>query len=598
MNGIVGIVSCAADRPVSDAEVGELADVYQSLRGDGARRLAKAGDFARVIGLGPDATPADASADRAGCSWVIATGKPYSPAPGDRADLDLLDGQFVWSSYDAERDELSIATDPFGMQALYIAERAGRTYLSTSALALAKLIRASPNELGLNVYLRAGYQFGSVTNWEGIERVDPGTRITFTKKGPAREIYWRPAVDEAVTNLSLDEAADYCIEVATETYRSYYGESPQLSWSDLTGGYDSRLLVLLLREAGVDFVTDTAGDEHNVDVRLAARVAKMAGWDWTRFDVPSDWRDVLPALLPTAMAWGDCHLDALQLAEVIWGHMEKARSHPSLYIGGGGEHFRSYAWEQEFLNGGRSTRVNLDNWVDMKMLKPINTQVFSRDPSAIVRDDLRRRMATHADPYSAHLNTVQLDILYAYKGTGHFGAYLSASLGVIEPMLPFYLKPVFNAAFSTSHRNRGAHRLMRRMIERLDPRLAAIETAKGGPAQTPRLTNLHRFVPYYGQIARKGVNKFSERLLHRPLLLPAAPSEPIRAAARAALVESFDDGRPLSWETMRARGLYRRNAVDELLSHAGTPGFKDVGLLCRVLTVELALRAADASLAD
>src|SRR5207253_5578999 len=66
------------------------------------------------------------------------------------------------------------------------------------SLALAKHLGARPSSLGLSVYLRAGYQFGSVTNWEGIERLDPGTRVTFTRDGAVRHTYWRPTVDPAV----------------------------------------------------------------------------------------------------------------------------------------------------------------------------------------------------------------------------------------------------------------------------------------------------------------------------------------------------------------------------------------------------------------
>jgi hypothetical protein len=598
MTGIVGVVLHARDDRISDAEVNELASAYESLRGVGTREDAAAGDFGRITKVTLDVDQDSVSWPRAGVSWVITAGTPRACGASDGADLESLDGQFAWACYDAEGSSLSIATDPFGMQALYLAERAGKTYLSTSALALAKHLRARPSPLGLSVYLRAGYQFGAVTNWEGIERLDPGTRVTFTADGPVRETYWSPSVDEAISALSLAQAAEHCRQVATETYHSLYGHGPAGSWCDLTGGYDSRLLALLLREAGVNFAADTVGGEQNPDVRIAARVAQIAGWDWARFDMPHDWREVLPKLIPAAVGWGDGHLDALQLAEVLWGHIEKARVHPALYSGGGGEHFRSYAWEQEFLNGGRSTRVNLDNWVDMKMLKPVNTEVFVQDPSATVRADLRSRMSARAQPYSSHLNSVQLDIMYAYKCTGHFGAYLSAASGVITAELPFYLKPVFNAAFSTSHRSRGAHRLMRRMIEVLDPQLAAVATAKGGPAQTARLTNLHRYMPYYGKIARKGVTKISERLLQRPLLLPAAHSEPLRAAARGAFVDAFDDGRPIRWETMRSRPLYKRSVLDELLSRAGEPGLNDAGLLCRILTVELALREADAVVED
>jgi hypothetical protein len=598
MTGIVGIVSGTRDAPVSGAEINELTSAYESLRGVGTREDAAAGDFARITKVTLDAGQDCVTWPRVGASWVITVGTPHVNGATDGADIGSLDGQFVWACYDAERGEVSIATDPFGMQALYLAERGGKTYLSTSALALAKHLRARPSPLGVSVYLRAGYQFGAVTNWDGIERLEPGTRVTFTARGPVRETYWRPSVDEAITEMSLDEAAEHCRQIAAKTYQSRYGAQPALSWCDLTGGYDSRLLALLLREAGANFVVNTVGDERNPDVRIAAQLAEIAGWDWTNFDVPNDWPELLPKLIPAAVGWGDCHLDALQLAEVLWFHIEKARVHPTLYIGGGGEHFRSYAWEQEFLNGGRSTRVNLDNWVDMKMLKPVNTEIFIEDPSAMVREDFRRRMAAYAEPYSSYLNTVQLDMLYAYKCTGHFGAYLSAASGVISAELPFYLKPVFNAAFSTSHRNRGAHRLMRRMIEMLDPQLASVETAKGGPAQTPRLTNLYRFAPYYRQLARKGVTKISERVLHRPLLIPSAPSEAQRAAARGAFVDTFDDGRPIRWEAMRSRPLYKRSVLDELLSRAGEPGLSDAGMLSRILTLELALREADAVVED
>jgi asparagine synthetase B (glutamine-hydrolysing) len=595
MTGVVAIASHKRDARVSDAEINDLTSAYESLRGVGTRQVARAGDFARVAEISLDVDVSNFSAPTAGSSWVIATGTPHDSGSSGGTDLDALDGQFAWASYDAARAELSIATDPFGMQALYLAERNGKTYFSTSALALAKHLGSRPSRLGLGVYLRAGLQFGSVTNWEGIERLDPGTRVTFTARGPVRQTYWRPSVDDAVTRLSLAEAVDHCRNVATETFRAYYLSQWSRSWADLTGGYDSRLLTLLLREAGIDFIANTVGDERNPDVRIAAQVASVTGWDWSRFDLPGDWREVLPKLILFSVAWGDCHLDAVQLAEVLWGHLEKARVYRSLFSGGGGEQFRDRAWQQEFLRGGRSNDVNLDNFVDMKLLKPINTEVFAQDPTVEVREDLRTRLGARAEPYSSHLNTVQLDILHAYKSTGHHGAYLSAASGILNTELPFYLKPVFNAVFSTSYRHRGAHRLMRRMIEALDPRVAAIATTSGGPAQPRRMTNLHRFLPYYANIGRKAAAKLSQQLLPRPVLMPAVLPDPVRAAARGDLVNGLDEGRPLRAEAMRCGPLFKRQALNELLTRAGEPGLEDAALLCRILTVELALRAADSA---
>lgn len=598
MNGLVCIVAHERTAPVSEAEIADLATAYESLRGQACRHPAGVNQFAKAVGF---TSARSANSHQAGemsaadsLPTTLVSGNPHTIS-GDFSDLQDLDGQFVWLSYDATTDELSVATDPFGMQAVFLGRSAGKTYISTSALALAKHLRATPSQLGISTYLRTGYQFGSVTHWEGIERIDPGTRISFTCDGPRREVYWRPSVDDTLTRLDLAEASKHCVETVVATFRSRL-DRRQRAWADLTGGYDSRLMCLLLRKAGLGFAANTVGPAESHDVRIAADIAHLGGWDWSRFDIPERWPEVLPRIIAQAVGWGDCHLDAVQLAEVLWSHAAKARALPSLFNGGGGEHFQSYAWQQEFLNAGRSTHVNLDNWVHMMMMRPLNTAVFVRDPTAEVVDNLRRRMNAYAEPYAAHLNTVQLDMMYAYKCTGHFGAYASAASGLLDVILPYYLKPVFNTAFSMSHRHRTGHRLMRSMIEALNPPIAAVRTMKGGPAQRLRVGNAHRFIPYYGLIARKAVTKVSERLLGRPLLLPPSPTSPVRAAARQALVDHLEGGRPLRSSRMRSGPLFDRAAMDSLLARAGDPQLEDATLLQRILTVEMALRATDAAL--
>jgi hypothetical protein len=259
-------------------------------------------------------------------------------------------------------------------------------------------------------------------------------------------------------------------------------------------------------------------------------------------------------------------------------------------IGGGGEHLRGFAWRQEFLQGGKSTRVNWNNWLDMRMLHPMNVRLFRTDPTAAVREDMRRRMEAWVEPYADELNTTQLDVLYAYKVTGHFGTYRSADSAFLHAELPFYFRPIFTAAFSTSHRHRDNHRLMRHMMARLDPRAAAVATSTGGPAEPWRPTNLHRFVPYYAQIGRKAVNKVSQRALNRPVLPVRTEAWWCPPDARRAAVEALGEGE------LRSRPLYDERALAALLGSVGHPAFTETTVLGRVLTAELALRAADASL--
>lgn len=593
MSGLIGIVCHRREDRVGEDELDGLCATYESLRGPFAHTTAAAGTFARVSELTADWEPAGRET---ASSWTLHVGPLHAREAGGAVDLSEADGQFALCAYDSAREELVLASDPFGMQALYVAERDGRTYFATSALVLAKHLRAGPDEQGLCMFLRAGYQFGTRTNWEGVERLDPATRIVFAPSGVRRDTYWRPPVEEDVSRLGIADTAERWKTVARSTFGSYFGEADIPAWADLTGGYDSRIATLSLADAGVEFVANTIGGTDSEDVQIAAEVARTAGWDWRRFEIPSNWAELLPRLVREAVVWGDAHLDAIQLAEVLWGHAEKARTHRSLLSGGGGEHLRNYAWQQEFMRGGHSTAVNLDNWVNMLMIKPISTSAFVTDPTPAVSADMRERVVAVAEPYASCLNTVQLDLMYMYKSTGHFGAYMSAARGLLRVELPYYLKDVFTTAFSANFRHRNAHRLMRRLIVELDPRVAAIETTKGGPAEPPRIGNAYRYLPYFKQISRKAISKLSEKILPRPLLLPRPAFDSRRARARAAAIQDFDGGQPLHATSMRCAALFRRNELEALLAGAGQPEFGDAALLGRVLTTELALRMVDTGL--
>src|SRR5207249_2303902 len=145
-------------------------------------------------------------------------------------------------------------------------------------------------------------------------------------------------------------------------------------------------------------------------------------------------------------------------------------------------------------------------------------------------------------------------------------------------------KPVFGAAFSTSYRLRNGRRLMRHLIETLDASTAAVNTETGGPAQPPRLSNLHRFLPYAAKRGRVAVTKISDRLLSHPLLAQSAKGDPVRATARGDVVARMDDGRPLRWEQMRCGRLFKREALNDLLARAGEPALAETALLGRILT--------------
>jgi hypothetical protein len=590
--GFVAVV--AHDRHASvDDDLDRLAAEYERLRGPSERVVVSAAPWAAVVTFDVPQDQRTKPHVRAS-AWAVAAGAVHfarRPPSGGLADLE---GQFALLAYDSAHSTLVLASDPFGMQALFVTEHDGMTYISTSVLALARHVRAKPSFPGLRSFLRAGYNFGRRTSWDGIERFDPATFMAFTPEGVETRVYWAPVVDASVARLRFDEAVEHCTEVALGAFRDLFAGIPPI-WADLSGGYDTRLLTLLMREAGVPFDTNTRGSPSSPDIPVAREIARRADWDWLLLALPDEWEGLLPSLLPVALAWGDGNLDAIELSRVLWAHRELGREHRGLAIGGGGEHYRGFAWRQEFLQAGRSSRVNIDNWLDMRLLHPLNTHIFASDPTAEVRDDFRERMVRRAEPYSGELNTTQLDVMYAYKVTGHFGAFLSADGAFLRSRLPFYFRPTFTAVFSTNYRHRDNHRLMRHIIDRLDPTIAAVRTVTGGPAQPWRLSNLHRFTPYYVDLARRAVAKLSYRAIGRAVLAPRTHPKPAVARARGTLVRKLRAEGVLDARRMRSAPLYKQGALEQWLDLAERPVFADDELLGRLVTVELALRAIDAS---
>ena len=89
---------------------------------------------------------------------------------------------------------------------------------------------------------------------------------------------------------------------------------------------------------------------------------------------------------------------------------------------------------------------------------------------------------------------------------------------------------------------------MRRMMERLDPAAAALETTRGGPALPMRPSTAGRYLPYYRLLGRKGLNKVSGQVVGRPLMpLPQTFGWDESGSVRAAVAHLVDRG-TLDWD--------------------------------------------------
>jgi hypothetical protein len=130
--------------------------------------------------------------------------------------------------------------------------------------------------------------------------------MAFTPDGVETQRYWSPERDPSVARLSFDELVGHCLEVCVGACRDLFAGFPTV-WADLTGGYDTRLLTLLMREAGVSFDTETRGSPNSPDHPIAREIARRAGWNWSLMALPDEWESLLPPLLPVALVGGWKH---------------------------------------------------------------------------------------------------------------------------------------------------------------------------------------------------------------------------------------------------------------------------------------------------
>jgi hypothetical protein len=595
MAGFVAVIRHDAQmRSAVEHELHGLVRAYGELRNESEHSRLEAGELASIVLLAGEYEPRCES-EATATGWAAWLGTVFAGAKGPITAMPAeLDGQFALLRFDALERRVELLSDPFGLQAVYVAERVGTTLVSTSALALARHLRSRPSRLGIEVFMRSGPHFGELTNWEGITRLPPAAQLTFDVLGTRdRTVYWRPELEQSLGRLDQERAARQCVDVAvsalTERYRNWSN-----SWCDLTGGFDSRLASLLLDHSGVSFKANTVGPADAADVVLGKQVASAAGWQWARSE-PESSPDRWQAQAADALSWGDGQMEIVQLAGVLDGHRKRAGTATSLFAGGGGEHWRDYAWQQEGPLGGRTHRVAFQRWVDMRFLQPMDTSPFASDPTPGVRENLVERCRSYVTPFAEELNSVQLDMLYALKSMAHFGAYQTAARGVMAAELPFYAKPVFTSAFSVAPKHRNFHRLMRRAIALLDPHIASLPTTAGGPAEPLRAGNINQFRPYLANRSRGAIRKVTQRL-PGPTLGSVPPRRfEFEAGLRGHLLADLDARTNLDPQRMRTGRMYHRERLRSLLRspEATTRGWNTVG---RIITLELSLEAVDACL--
>lgn len=228
--------------------------------------------------------------------------------------LPQYDGAFAGVFWDANQEILVIAVDCLGMQPLYMRDEPGAlTFVSDT-----KAVAGEPDLAAWGAFISIGHPIGERSLMDGLRRVPPASILTYDCKRQRLEVrrYWQwPEVSDAWRHYDFLASLDRDVHA----YASSRGVGTLL----LSGGFDSRLLLFLLKRAGisVDALSIAHEDEHDdADGRLARAIAERAGVSLRTANPPRDFfssRAYLDYLVATDVGFPSLDLFIAKIASQI-----------------------------------------------------------------------------------------------------------------------------------------------------------------------------------------------------------------------------------------------------------------------------------------
>jgi asparagine synthetase B (glutamine-hydrolysing) len=290
-----------------DAEVAEITRTLERMRhAVEGPDCARDGEVTASRGVGcvrwlsaSETQRSSAAREARSATWAVFDGELYNREElkeeilddaGDDADLALalfardgtsfaeqLNGQFNLAICRETEPSLLIVTDRYGYRPLFTSRAGSRLLFATEVKAILAVLDTLPRLDGIGIFqlMRHGWVVGNRTWLDSIHVVDPGSVITLRPGRAECRRYYRPRFRAGRDFPKIDDFAAASAAKLSQSVLRMSGDSPRVG-IPLSGGLDSRSILLAAAGREPQAVTYTFGDEGSRDVEYAAQLAAAA----------------------------------------------------------------------------------------------------------------------------------------------------------------------------------------------------------------------------------------------------------------------------------------------------------------------------------
>ena len=431
---------------------------------------------------------------------------------GELAQLSEANGQFCAAIFDADQHRLTLITDRFCTWPIHMFRRGGETVFATQLFTLTghPSVPRKANRNAFPQLLTMQRTIGRITPIDGVDALPAACILQIDRGGIAESQYWelawrRPDFSEKEGKLLLAQALKDALVRQTKD-----GRIGLL----LSGGLDSRMLLLAAPPDRLPICFTTATYEGNPELHLARRLADMVGAEHhPQIQEPTQTLDILDeTVISSGGQFPASNMVSSWLGPVAEACDVALTGHALDYT------IRGYYLPTRFLDiAGSHTR--------MPVLRPIP----KRPTGAYVLDNLRQGvpMATlqrivRPDQQSAwwagqaeHMQQVLapwLDSDEPYNAWDAFilhavsKHYAFTSMMAVRGMLDLRLPAYDNAVIDLYLRMPPAWRVRGRMVQ-LALRELSREAAHLASANTSLPADLHPWLEFAGVMATGAAHK-------------------------------------------------------------------------------------------